>query len=149
MTASASRRRFLMRLGCISSAAAACSIPTVCAWAAGTHTPVVVSFSWFENVNPAELAKTRIDATTGASLLNHGLTTRAAAWIAEEFELAHIVLRTLSPYPADYDQCLDQAIEEKTNRTLPRLQPISDRNRRALGQAELIYLVFPLSLIHI
>lgn len=70
-------------------------------------------FSWFENVNPAELAKTRIDATTGASLLNHGLTTRAAAWIAEEFELAHIVLRTLSPYPADYDQCLDQAIEEK------------------------------------
>ena len=38
MTASASRRRFLMRLGCISSAAAACSIPTVCAWAAGTHT---------------------------------------------------------------------------------------------------------------
>ena len=73
MTASASRRRFLMRLGCISSAAAACSIPTVCAWAAGTHTPVVVSFSWFENVNSAELAKTRIDATTGASLLNHGL----------------------------------------------------------------------------
>lgn len=57
MTASASRRRFLMRLGCISSAAAACSIPTVCAWAAGTHTPVVVSFSWFENVNSAELAK--------------------------------------------------------------------------------------------
>ncbi len=53
------------------------------------------------------------------------------------------MLRTLSPYPADYDQCLDQAIEEKTNRTLPRLQPISDRNRRALGQAELIYLVFP------
>lgn len=143
MTVFTSRRLFLQ---CLSSACVttlAGTLPIISHAAANVTSSVVVSFSWFENVQPEELAKTAIDSVTGASLLQRGLTSRAAAWIAENLAVPHIVLRTVSAYPADYNRCLDQVITEKTQGVFPPLRPLSAEQRLALEQAQLLYVVFP------
>lgn len=104
---------------------------------------LVLSFSWYENVAAADLRSAAVDAVTGASLLAQGLTTRAARWIAEAERIPHGIIRAKRPYPADYDACLDQAVEEKVAQAFPKVEPFPEDVEGRLRTARLLYLVFP------
>lgn len=87
---------------------------------AATRPPIAVAYyTWFENVRIADIHTNEIDATTGASLFAPGLVTRLATWIGNTANVTPVGIRTEAAYPVDYDACLDQAIEEKTDAIVP------------------------------
>lgn len=70
---------------------------------------LIAYFTWAENV-----ANTSgIDVTTSASVLLTGNVAQMAAWIQQETGGDLFSIRAEEPYPADYDECLDRAVDEK------------------------------------
>lgn len=140
------RRFFLQSAFRLFSASALLQGTAIPAFAAAGQTArraAAVSFSWYENVQPADLAKTAVDALTGASLLAQGLTTLAARWIAEAHGIEHVILRTAKAYPANYEACLELAVEEKAERIYPALSAETLAGLERIRSAELIFLAFP------
>lgn len=60
-----------------------------------------------------------MDATTSASVTLSGNVGLMAQWIAEETGGDRFSILTKRPYSSDYDECLNQAIEDMTPGSAP------------------------------
>lgn len=77
---------------------------------------LVAYFSWSENA-----IQDNIDAMTSASVRVPGNVAQLAAWIAEETGGDLFSIQVAKRYPADWDDCLERANEEKANGIHPKL----------------------------
>ena len=77
---------------------------------------LIAYFSWAENAVQED-----VDAMTSASVIMPGNVTQLATWIAEETGGDLFSIRVVKPYPADWDECLNRANEEKAKEVLPEL----------------------------
>ncbi len=62
----------------------------------------------------------------------------AARWVGEAAAARVIPILARDPYPVNYDDCLDQAIEEKTRKYLPALS-----TRQVFPECDFLFLGFP------
>lgn len=117
--------------------------PLVCYGAAslGTENSVkaaLVYFSWYGNTFQEKIRPSDIDATTSASLQAPGQVTRAARVIGQALDIQPIPISVRDPYPVNYEDCLDQAIDEKTRKFRPVL-----RSPESLPDFDVLFLGFP------
>ncbi|MFZ7101408.1 MAG: flavodoxin [Peptococcaceae bacterium] len=105
--------------------------------ASGGSNVLIAYFTWAENTvveNPDEVD---VDAITSASVLPPGNTAKLAGWIQEATGGDLFSIITAEPYSSDYDECLDQAIEEHDADARPaltgRVKNIDDYNVVFLG----------------
>lgn len=61
------------------------------------------------------------DAISSASVVKPGNVSLMAAWIQERTGGDIFPIVTTEPYPSDYDECLDQAADEKAENARPKL----------------------------
>lgn len=80
-----------------------------------------------------------VDATTSASVLPPGNTTQMAEWIQQRIggDLFSIVVT--EPYSSDYDECLEQAADEKAKNARPKLVNHVDN----MDNYDVVFLGFP------
>ena len=80
---------------------------------------ILIAYStWAENVEN----NSEVDATASASISLPGNVGQMAAWIQNEIGGDLFSIQVDEPYPADYDECLDQAAEEKAQNARPALK---------------------------
>lgn len=82
---------------------------------------LVAYYSWYDNTFKDRIRPSDIDSTTSASLQAPGQVTLAAKWVGEAADAPVIPILAKSPYPVNYEDCLDQAIDEKTRKYRPAL----------------------------
>ena len=78
---------------------------------------LIVYFTWADNAADTS----GIDATTSASVQMPGNVAQMAAWIQQETGGDLFSIRVEEPYPADYDECLERAADEKAENARPVL----------------------------
>ena len=78
---------------------------------------LIVYFTWADNAADTS----GIDATTSASVQPPGNVAQMAAWIQQETGGDLFPIRVEEPYPADYDECLERAADEKAENARPVL----------------------------
>ena len=79
---------------------------------------LIAYFTWAENIEN----NSEVDATTSASVSLPGNVGQMAAWIQNEIGGDMFSIQVNEPYPADYDECLDRAAEEKVQNARPALK---------------------------
>lgn len=99
---------------------------------------LVAYYSWYDNTFQEQIRPSDIDATTSASLQAPGQVTMAARWIGEATAAQVIPILAKEPYPVNYDDCLDQAIDEKTRKYRPALS-----SRQLFPEFDFLFLGFP------
>lgn len=100
---------------------------------------LIAYFTWADNTfveNPAEID---VDATTSASVLPPGNTAKIAQWIHESTGGDMFSIVTVDPYPSDYDECLDEAADEKAQDARPQLKDHIEN----MDDYDIIYLGLP------
>ena len=98
----------------------------------------LVYFSWYDNTFQEKIRPGDIDATTSASLQASGQVTQAARVIGQALGIEPIPIVVRAPYPVNYEDCLDQAIDEKTRKFRPAL-----RSPENLPDFDVLFLGFP------
>lgn len=83
----------------------------------GQEKILIAYFTWAENAADTS----GVDATTSASVQPPGNVAQMAAWIQQETGGDLFSIRVEEPYPADYDECLDRAADEKAENARPVL----------------------------
>lgn len=94
---------------------------------------LVAYFSWAENA-----VQDDIDAMTSASV-KVGNVVQLAEWIAEETGGDMFSIQVTESYPADWDDCLARANEEKANGTHPSLSTSLDN----IDEYDVVFLGYP------
>ena len=79
---------------------------------------LIAYFTWAENVEK----NSDVDATASASVSLPGNVGQMAAWIQSEIGGDLFSIQVNEPYPADYDECLDRAADEKAQKARPKLK---------------------------
>lgn len=95
---------------------------------------LVAYFSWAENA-----VQDNIDAMTSASVRAPGNVAQLAAWVAEKTGGELFSIQVSEPYPADWDDCLARANEEKANDTHPGLVQAFDN----IEDYDVVFLGYP------
>ena len=95
---------------------------------------LVAYFTWAENVISDD-----VDAMTSASVKSPGNVAQLAQWIGSETGGDLFSIQVTEPYPADWDDCLTRANEEKADGTHPELsETVGD-----ISEYDTIFLGFP------
>ncbi len=79
------------------------------------------------------------DATSSASVLAPGNTAQLAQWIGQGTGGELFSIRTMEPYPSDYDECMDRASEELAEDARPELSAHVEN----MDQYDTIFLGYP------
>lgn len=95
---------------------------------------LIAYFTWTENVMPDDL-----DAMTSASVKSPGNVAQLAQWIGSETGGDLFSIQVTEPYPADGDNCLSRANEEKAHGTHPALSQTVEN----ISEYDTIFLGFP------
>lgn len=95
---------------------------------------LIAYFSWAENA-----VQDDIDAMTSASVKASGNVARLADWIAEETGGDLFAIRVTQSYPADWDECLARANEEKADNIHPELVQTLDN----VDDYNIVFLGYP------
>lgn len=95
---------------------------------------LVAYFSWADNADQGN-----IDAVTSASVTVPGNVAQLAKWVAEETSGELFSIQVVDPYPADWDECLNRANQEKANGTRPELA----QNVENVDEYDVIFLGYP------
>ena len=103
-----------------------------------TKTAGVVYFTWYHNVDKKMIRQQHIDAFSGASLLPDGMVGQLANAIGRALNLPVYPIEAEDPYSVVYEECLDQAIKEKTASYRPKIKSFS-----ASTEFDLLFLGFP------
>lgn len=82
---------------------------------------LIAYFTWAENTVVENPDAVDVDAVTSASVLLPGNTAKLAEWIQEATGGDMFSIITTEPYSSDYDECLEQAIEEHDEDARPTL----------------------------
>lgn len=99
------------------------------------HKILIAYFTWAENAEDTS----EVDATTSASVKIPGNVAQMAAWIQQELGGELFSIRVEEPYPADYDDCLDRAADEKAQNARPKLvEKVSN-----LSEFDVVFLGYP------
>lgn len=98
----------------------------------------LVYFSWYDNTFREKISPADIDATTSASLQAPGQVTQAARVIGQALGIQPIPIAVRDPYPVNYEDCLDQVIDEKTRKFRPAL-----RSPETLPDFDVLFIGFP------
>ncbi|MBD5450991.1 MAG: flavodoxin [Lachnospiraceae bacterium] len=95
---------------------------------------LIAYFTWAENVVPDD-----VDAMTSASVKSPGNVAQLAQWIGSETGGDLFSIQVTEPYPADWDDCLTRANEEKADGIHPELsETVGD-----ISEYDTIFLGFP------
>ncbi|HKM23067.1 MAG TPA: flavodoxin, partial [Lachnospiraceae bacterium] len=95
---------------------------------------LVAYFSWADNTEQDD-----IDAVTSASVTVPGNVAQLASYIAEETGGELFSIQVVEPYPADWDECLSRANQEKADGTRPELV----QNVEDMEEYDVIFLGYP------
>lgn len=95
---------------------------------------LVAYFSWADNAEQGN-----IDAVTSASVTVPGNVAQLAKWVAEETSGELFSIQVVDPYPADWDECLNRANQEKADGTRPELA----QNVKNMEEYDVVFLGFP------
>ena len=96
---------------------------------------LIAYFTWADNVADTS----GIDATTSASVQPPGNVAQMAAWIQQETGGDLFPIMVEEPYPADYDECLERAADEKVENARPVLsEKVAD-----IEDYDTVFLGFP------
>lgn len=100
------------------------------------HKKILIAyFTWAENAADTS----EYDAIASASVQFPGNVAQMAAWIQQEVGGELFSIRVEEPYPADYDECLDRAADEKAENARPKLvEKVSD-----LSEYDVVFLGYP------
>lgn len=79
---------------------------------------LIAYFTWAENAEKAQ----DVDAVASASVSLPGNVGQMASWIQAEVGGDLFSIQVKEPYSADYDECLDRAAEEKSQKSRPALK---------------------------
>ncbi len=95
---------------------------------------LIAYFTWAENTVTSD-----VDAVTSASVKAPGNVAMLASWIAEETQGELFAIKVTEPYPADWDECLSRANQEKTDGIHPELlQTVSN-----IDEYDVMFLGYP------
>lgn len=100
----------------------------------GRSNILVAYFTWAENVIPDD-----IDAMTSASVKNPGNVAQLAQWIGSKTGGDLFSIQVRAPYPADWDECLSRANEEKAEGIHPALSKMVED----ISEYDTLFLGFP------
>lgn len=96
---------------------------------------LVAYFSWAENATDTE----GVDATASPSVIAPGNVQQLAGWVSDETGGDLFSIQVTDPYPADWDECLDRANDERGDDTRPELKSaVQD-----IGQYDTVFLGYP------
>lgn len=95
---------------------------------------LVAYFSWADNTE-----QDNIDAVTSASVTVPGNVAQLASYIAEETGGELFSIQVVEPYPADWDECLSRANQEKADGTRPELV----QNVEDMEEYDVVFLGYP------
>lgn len=95
---------------------------------------LIAYFSWADNVGQGN-----VDAVTSASVTVPGNVEQLAEWIAVDTEGELFSIQTAVPYPADWDECLERANQEKAEDFRPELV----QNVEDMEEYDVVFLGYP------
>lgn len=96
---------------------------------------LVAYFSWAENATDTE----GVDATASPSVIAPGNVQQLAGWVSEETGGDLFSIQVTDSYPADWDECLDRANDERGDDARPELKSaVQD-----IGQYDTVFLGYP------
>lgn len=96
---------------------------------------LVAYFSWAENATDTD----GVDATASPSVIAPGNVQQLAGWVSEETGGDLFSIQVTDPYPADWDECLDRANDERGDDARPELKSaVQD-----IGQYDTVFLGYP------
>ena len=96
---------------------------------------LVAYFSWAENATDTE----GVDATASPSVIAPGNVQQLAGWVSDETGGDLFSIQVTDPYPADWDECLDRANDERGEDARPELKSaVQD-----VGQYDTVFLGYP------
>lgn len=96
---------------------------------------LVAYFSWAENATDTE----GVDATASPSVIAPGNVQQLAGWVSEETGGDLFSIQVTDPYPADWNECLDRANDERGDDARPELKSaVQD-----IGQYDTVFLGYP------
>lgn len=95
---------------------------------------LVAYFSWADNTEQDD-----IDAVTSASVTVPGNVAQLASYIAEETCGELFSIQVVEPYPADWDECLSRANQEKADGVRPELV----QNVEDMEEYDVVFLGYP------
>lgn len=95
---------------------------------------LVAYFSWADNVK-----QDTIDAVTSASVTVPGNVAQLAAWVSDETGGDLFSIQVADPYPADWDECLNRANQEKADGIRPELV----RQVEDMEEYDIVFLGYP------
>lgn len=95
---------------------------------------LVAYFSWADNTEQDD-----IDAVTSASVTVPGNVAQLASYIAEETGGELFSIQVVEPYPADWDECLSRANQEKADDVRPELV----KNVEDMEEYDVVFLGYP------
>ncbi len=96
---------------------------------------LIAYFTWAENAEKAQ----DVDAVASASVSLPGNVGQMASWIQAEVGGDLFSIQVNEPYSYDYDECLDRAAEEKSQKSRPAL-----KNRvENFEEYDIIFLGYP------
>lgn len=96
---------------------------------------LVAYFSWAENATDTE----GVDATASPSVIAPGNVQQLAGWVSDETGGDLFSIQVTDPYPADWDECLDRANDERGEDARPELKSaVQD-----IGQYDTVFLGYP------
>ena len=82
----------------------------------------------------------RADENYNVGTIDKGNTQIAAEYIASELGADSFHIETVTPYPADYDDCCDAAKQELADKARPELNGTVDN----MGQYDIVFLGYPI-----
>ncbi len=106
----------------------------------GSDSSILIAyFTWADNTQVENPDAVDVDATTSASVLPPGNAAKIAGWIQERTggDLFSIIVE--EPYSSDYDECLDQAADEKAEDARPTLVSHVEN----MDQYDTVFIGFP------
>jgi len=95
---------------------------------------LIAYFSWAENA-----VQDNIDAMTSPSVSAPGNVAQLASWIQEETGGDLFSIKVSTPYPADWDGCLNRANKEKADGVHPALSNTLD----TIEDYDVVFLGYP------
>ncbi len=100
---------------------------------------LIAYFTWAENTKVEDPESVDVDATTSASVLPPGNTAKIAKWIQDRMGGNVFSIVVDEPYSSDYDECLDQAADEKAENARPKLESHVEN----MEDYDVVFLGFP------
>ena len=100
---------------------------------------LVAYFSWADNVSLDAGMEDDLDAVTSPSVVSPGNVQQLAGWVQERTGGRLFSIRVTDPYPADWDECLSRANQERGEDARPELV----ENVENLEDYDVVFLGYP------